>query len=326
MLVLNARMRFVDQIAFGHDGRLYAAGTLNIANCSKRDNRGIDVWELPAADPLNRFLHDRVVYGFALNPAGRWLYASAAPDSSSEPGDRDSGYFAIDLVTGQPVRLDLLAWDGFRLAIDPLGEWFIGFGFIKNWKNRRIGRWRQPVSEPPFQEWEKTPDSKVEWCWQMVCDPSRSSVIALEFSRTATSIHDRALVVRNATDWTMTRKAPVAAQVVEQLKIAPDGSRLVARNAAALLAWDAHNLALAPQKIRGGKLHFTGIAFHPSGKYLAATSNDATVKFYDTTTWQVARTITWEIGKMRSIAFSADGTLAAAGSDSGKVVVWDVDL
>jgi WD40 repeat protein len=72
--------------------------------------------------------------------------------------------------------------------------------------------------------------------------------------------------------------------------------------------------------------HFTGVAFHPSGRYLAATSNDATVKLYDTTTWEIARTFTWDIGRMRSIAFSRDGALAAAGSDSGKVVVWDVDL
>ncbi len=72
--------------------------------------------------------------------------------------------------------------------------------------------------------------------------------------------------------------------------------------------------------------HFTDAAFHPSGRFLAATSNDQTVKFYDTTTWGVARTFTWDIGKMRSIAFSPDGNLAAAGSDTGKVVVWDVDL
>lgn len=75
-----------------------------------------------------------------------------------------------------------------------------------------------------------------------------------------------------------------------------------------------------------GRLHFTAVAFHPSGRYLAATSNDATVKLYDTANWQLAKTFTWDIGKMRSVAFSPDGTLAAAGSDTGKVVVWDLDI
>jgi WD40 repeat protein len=71
---------------------------------------------------------------------------------------------------------------------------------------------------------------------------------------------------------------------------------------------------------------FTSIAFHPSGRYLAATSNDATVKLYDTETWQVAQTFSWNIGRLRSVAFSPDGNLAAAGSDTGKIVVWDVDV
>src|SRR5262249_38270691 len=68
---------------------------------------------------------------------------------------------------------------------------------------------------------------------------------------------------------------------------------------------------------------FTGFAFHPSGGYLAATSKDATVKFYDTSTWQLARTFKWDIGRLWSVAFSPDGTLAATGGDTGKVVVWD---
>ena len=75
---------------------------------------------------------------------------------------------------------------------------------------------------------------------------------------------------------------------------------------------------------RDDRKYLTDIAFHPSGKYLAATSNDKTVKLYDTATWRLATTFTWNIGRMRSIAFSPDGMLAAVGSDSGKVVVWDV--
>ena len=93
-----------------------------------------------------------------------------------------------------------------------------------------------------------------------------------------------------------------------------------------LSVWTASDLAAAPLTIKNpNRKHFTGIAFHPSGRFLAATSNDATVKLYDTTTWYVERSFTWDIGRMRSIAFSPDGMLAAAGSDTGKVVVWDVD-
>ncbi len=70
---------------------------------------------------------------------------------------------------------------------------------------------------------------------------------------------------------------------------------------------------------------FTNLAFHPSGRWLAATSTDGTVKLYDVATWALARTFNWKIGRMRSVAFSPDGTVAAAGGDKGQVVVWDFD-
>ena len=68
------------------------------------------------------------------------------------------------------------------------------------------------------------------------------------------------------------------------------------------------------------------MAFHPSGRFLATTSNDATVKLYDTSTWRVAQAFDWGVGRLRSIAFSPDGMLAAAGGYKGRIVVWDVDL
>lgn len=109
--------------------------------------------------------------------------------------------------------------------------------------------------------------------------------------------------------------------------LAPDGSRL--------LVYDTNHIDVYPLtadagmqvRVRNdGRKHFTSVAFHPSGRYIAATSNDATVKLYDTTNWREARAFTWQLGRLRSVCFSPDGTLAAAGSDKGQVVVWDVDL
>jgi WD40 repeat protein len=108
----------------------------------------------------------------------------------------------------------------------------------------------------------------------------------------------------------------------------PTADRLVQYDAGKLIVSELSGDPFASQQIvaSGGRKHFTGVAFHPSGRYLAATSNDETVKLYDTATWQLARTFTWQVGRLRSVAFSPDGTRAAVGSDTGQVVVWDVDL
>jgi WD40 repeat protein len=74
------------------------------------------------------------------------------------------------------------------------------------------------------------------------------------------------------------------------------------------------------------KKHFTGAAFHPGGRILAATSNDNTVKFYDIAARTMVGGFNWEVGRLRSVTLNADGSLAAAGADKGQIVLWDVDL
>jgi hypothetical protein len=49
------------------------------------------------------------------------------------------------------------------------------------------------------------------------------------------------------------------------------------------------------------------------------------VKLYDTASWKVAQAFDWDMGRLRSVAFSPDGMLGSAGNDKGKIVVWDVD-
>jgi WD40 repeat protein len=109
--------------------------------------------------------------------------------------------------------------------------------------------------------------------------------------------------------------------------MSPDRRLIAGRWGGLVGVFQAEDMGAGPVRFRNdSRKEFTGLAFHPSGRFLAATSNDTTVKFYDTTTWAVAEAYTWGIGRLRSVAFSPDGMRAAAGGDAGKIVVWDVDL
>lgn len=109
------------------------------------------------------------------------------------------------------------------------------------------------------------------------------------------------------------------------LLFAPDSRVLVGINDMSLLVWQVPNLG-EPRLIRNdSRKDFTAIAFHPTGRHLYAASNDETVHVFDAATWERIGRFTWQIGKLKSLAISADGMLAAAGGEHGEVVIWDVD-
>ena len=81
-----------------------------------------------------------------------------------------------------------------------------------------------------------------------------------------------------------------------------------------------------PHRQYVGWKKITDIAFHPSGRYLAAASNDRTVKLFDTAAWTLAGAFAWDAGRMRSVAFAPDGLTAAAGGENGWLILFDVDL
>ena len=136
-----------------------------------------------------------------------------------------------------------------------------------------------------------------------------------------------AYVTRDAGTGEAVAEAPAAGASFHALVQSADGRLLAGRWGAWVGVLPADDLGARPVKFRNDSGEgFTDLAFHPSGRYLAATSSDATVKLYDTATWQLARAFDWGVGRLRSVAFSPDGMLAAAGGEKGQVVVWDVDL
>jgi WD40 repeat protein len=115
-----------------------------------------------------------------------------------------------------------------------------------------------------------------------------------------------------------------------RLLFSPDARQLVGFKDMTLMVWpvpeDLGSLG-PPQLIRNdNRKHFTAMAYHPAGQHLYATSNDATVHVFDSVTWERTERFKWQLGHLKAVALSADGMLAAAGSDKGDVVIWDVDV
>lgn len=107
--------------------------------------------------------------------------------------------------------------------------------------------------------------------------------------------------------------------------VSPVGNQIVSLGQRQLRAWDGPDWKACRTVWIPGRYDLTGLAYHPSGKRLAVACNDGTVRVFDTTAWEEVGKYEWKSGRLRSVTYSADGTLAAAGSDTGKVVVWDVD-
>lgn len=116
------------------------------------------------------------------------------------------------------------------------------------------------------------------------------------------------------------------ADPVRQLVFTADGARLLARvDGRAVRVYDAGTLAPAGELSHKGRAFVTGLAVRPGGPWVLTTRTDGTARFWDPATLREARTFDWRLGPLLSAAFGPDGTLAAAGTADGRVVVWDVD-
>jgi WD40 repeat protein len=103
----------------------------------------------------------------------------------------------------------------------------------------------------------------------------------------------------------------------------PDGRWLAAASGASLTILSAERGEILAYTRLASK-YYQDIAVTPCGRFLAGVSNEKTVKVYETATWSLRHELGWSIGPLKTLAFSSDGMLGAAGG-AKKVVVWDVD-
>ncbi|MBY0455715.1 MAG: hypothetical protein K2V38_00095 [Gemmataceae bacterium] len=301
MLVLKTKYQKLARLAFTPDGRGLAAG----------GPKGLFWWPSVLDRPAPEHLSAGECAGLGLPRDGGRLVAVV------RLGYQQTELIVFDLATGERQFASApLSWPS--AAVCPA----TGLTALAGWWSDELSGWRLGPTGAPERVWVvKTPQGGLlnpaafAPCGTWLVRSGRSQ---------AGSGYD--LFVYEAATGTLVRGLPGGDVVSAGPVVSPDGGWIAFGAADRLRVQSATD----PQRSAGARNdnshHFTGLAFHPSGKYLAATNNDQTVKLFDTTDWKVTKTFTWDIGKVRSVAFSPDGTLAAAGSDTGKVVVWDVDV
>lgn len=108
------------------------------------------------------------------------------------------------------------------------------------------------------------------------------------------------------------------------LTFAPDGATFVFAEKSTLHATNVD----AQEQVRSTDFDgaFHDLAFRRDGCGLFALRGKSSVEELSAGTWEPLNVYDWKIGKLVRVAVSRDGAVAAAGSESGKVVVWDLSL
>jgi WD40 repeat protein len=112
----------------------------------------------------------------------------------------------------------------------------------------------------------------------------------------------------------------------DRLSITPDGRLAAFLDGTAVRVESFTNLDSGTTLRPGSRQRFLSAAFTPDGRWLVTAGPGEAVTFWDVTNWQPAHEYAWDVGRLKCVAVAPDGLRAAAGTDKGQIVVWDVDL
>ncbi len=318
----NTVARAVTGVTFTPDGRFIAGGS-----------GGFDVWQL---DGVRKWYLEqpavRRMLAFHADPWGRWFYHSTAR----------SGLQLFALDTFRPSRLPGHEWqhDVGSLAVAEsakkvaVSRGWNGINRIECWSvNPVTGEWTAdwavrdgyPCSpyEPFYLRQQPYPDTYT-WCLDF--DPPGVRLYAnILHPRLVVGGSLGMLTVLNATTGEVLDELSGcrAGEGVEHT-VLTDG-RVVVWSSVCIELWDSTTRGRIAANAGHGRAHVTALAVHPSGRFVASVGGDGKVRLWSAADLSPLRTFDWGIGKLHAVAFNQNGTLAAAGGDKGKVVVWDVD-
>lgn len=138
------------------------------------------------------------------------------------------------------------------------------------------------------------------------------------------SIHHPKLQIRNFEDGGELSSTRYQTWHASHSTISPGGRWLGTIGNSQIYFFDLHNLDKPTRlaQTRGGNY----IAFHPDEQTVALLHDAPTlVKIHELPSMKKKKVLRWKVGHLSCITFSADGMLGAAGSEDGRVVIWDMD-
>jgi WD40 repeat protein len=260
-----------------------------------------------------------------------------------------------DLALGE-VRPNLMADHIFWAGFTPDGRHFLTHGLktrISLWdlaSGARSATPFKPRDSCTFDTYRFSPDGnlflaitsrhryEVSWWAYPSWEPLRSWQIGQEWpgiprdiafrpdGRLLALLHDHGVLLFEVPGGALRSQLPFdLTQAMGGLAFSPDGRHLAVHSGPRAVILDVETGEQVAE-VRLATKFIMQAAFTPDGRYLATVSNEATVKFWDTSSWKLAREFAWQIGGLRCLAFAPDGMTAAAGGAGRKIVVWDVDL
>lgn len=298
MLTFECERRSVNAVALSPDGRYLAASAGSVY-----------LWALanPTADPVE--LKDFGSH-FGFRSDGRLVVVEPGGPRLVDPARPKRGAVAVAAPEGAAVRAGQPG-DGVLTVVGRVGA-------------SEFARWSFRADE--FEERARfiIPGQSVVYPVAVAPDGAR---LAEGLSRERGGKPRSAVRLHAPTH----ERAPVRelAEVpghLNELVWSPCGRFIAGVLGARLVVWSVEDGSFTELATHTTRL-FRAPCFHPSGNFLAAggANIDGGVYSWEVGSWREIAGYHWPIGPVMCVCFSPDGTLGAAGSEKGRVTVWDVD-
>lgn len=296
MQVLSGRRHRVEELVFSHCGRWLAAGG---------SGGGVHVWDTanPTARPVGP------------QPLGRVAALTFRTDGRLFFHVRSGKWYLFDPTVNELTALSSPRTNDITAAPDAQRV-------IRINAHSPICTWGFSPNDDPVQQLAvKSPGAEIV---AAAFAPDGTTFVTVEHFIDEFWVESLKVVLRETTSGKLLGAFPGTALSTSRVRYSSRGEYLLTSWGASLACWTLAEPAKPRRGVNPNRKHFQSLAFHPEGPLLTV-DNDRLVRVWDIPSLATDRTIAWNIGKLYAVAVSPDGTRAAVGSHTGKVLVWDWD-